>query len=192
VIAPLLVLTLLGCPPKRAQGDDPPLVIVVPVAPADPVGEVIGPGPWTDPAGLLGLVIPEEWAGLAGPPAGSLVLTLSHPSGVQVQLWEFAGSGQIGPRPRPGCEWMFSDEGRHRVVPALAPAITGTCLSDDPHGPVVQGWYGRVRGREVHVEVVYPAGRVIEGRAVVEPVLSALYVVGAAPVPAPTPVPVPL
>jgi hypothetical protein len=33
----------------------------------------------------------------------------------------------------------------------------------------------------VHVEVVYPAGRVVEGRAVVEPVLGALYVIGGAP-----------
>jgi len=183
VIASLLLPLLLGCPHKAAPDDSPPLVIVVPVSPP-PVGQSIGPGEWTDPAGMLGLVIPEGWTGIEGPPAGSLVLTLDHPAtGVQVQLWEFAGSGQLGPRPRPNCEWMFNDEGRHRLVPALMPAVTATCLSDEPRGPVVQGWYGRVRGREVHVEVVYPAGRVVEGRAVVEPVLGALYVVGSAPPP---------
>lgn len=178
----LLLPLLLGCPHKPAPSEGPPLVIVVPVAP--PVGEEVLAGSWTDPAGVLGLDIPPGWTGRSGPPAGSLVLTLDHEAtGVQIQLWEFAGSGQVGPRPRPGCEWMFSDDGRHRVVPALMPSITATCLADEATAPVVQGWYGRVRGREVHVEVIYPAGRIIEGRAVAEPVLTGLHVLGSAAAP---------
>jgi hypothetical protein len=155
-------------------------VIVVPVEPLPQ--EELAPGPWEDPAGILSLVIPQGWTGTSGPPAGSLVLTLDHAaSGVEVQVWEFAASGQVGPRPRPGCEWMFTDEGRHRLVPALTPAITATCLGEDPQGQIVQGWYGRVRGREVHVEVLYPAGRIVEGRAVVEPLLEGIVAVGSAP-----------
>ena len=60
------------------------------------------------------------------------------------------------------------------MVPLLEPAVSSTCVSDDPLGPVVQGWYGLLGDRELHVEVIYPAGRVLQGRQVAEPLLRGL------------------
>lgn len=171
---PALLLLLAGCPHRPPPAPEGSLVIAPKPAPAAPEGTPVAPGTWTDASGLS-LQIPEGWSGQTGPPGSSLLLTLKHAdTGVQVELWSFASSGEVGPRPRPGCEWMFNDAANHRLVPALTPAVTATCLSDDPLAPVVQGWYGRVHGREVQVEVIYPAGRVIEGRAVVEPLLESL------------------
>jgi len=137
-------------------------------------GEPVDPGPWQEPRGLR-MVVPEGWSGRTGPTGSSLLLSIAHTaSGVQLELWAFEISGDIGPRPRPNCEWMFVDPASHRAVPALTPAVTATCVSEDLLAPVVQGWYGRILGREIHLEVVYPPGRVVEGRQVVEPVLASL------------------
>ena len=59
-------------------------------------------------------------------------------------------------------------------MPALVPAMSGSCVAEEIGAPVVQGWFGIVGDREVHVEVVYPHGRVLEGRQAVEPLLKAL------------------
>lgn len=143
-----------------------------PTAPAPAVH--IDPGLWHEPGGLR-LFVPEGWSGVAGPSSGSLLASFTHETtGATVEIWAFARSGPPRARPRPGCTWAFEDDASHRVVPILFPAATGTCLSDDPFGPLVQGWYGLVGDREIHVEVVYPHGRVVESREVVEPLLADL------------------
>lgn len=174
----LALLMLVGCPGQKppVSTGEPPLVLENGASQdnAGEPGEPVGPGPWQEPGGLR-MIVPEGWSGRTGPAGSSLLLSITHAAtGVQLELWAFEFSGDIGPRPRPHCEWMFVDAASHRAVPALTPAVTATCVSEDPLAPVVQGWYGRVRDREIHLEVVYPPGRVVEGRQLVEPVLASL------------------
>lgn len=170
----LLLLVLCGCPRKEPPPPGPPLTLPRDTDEAPDPGGAIGPGEWSEPRGLH-MEIPDGWAGRNGPPGSSLLLSIRHDvSGVQVELWAFAWSGELAPRPRPGCEWTFVDSASHRAVPALTPAVTATCMPEDPLDPVVQGWFGRIRDREVHVEVLYPLGRAVEGRQLVEPLLASL------------------
>ncbi len=170
---PALFLVLLGCPRKPVVVVEPPLALPEGVE-EEQSRWADGPGAWREPGGLS-LELPEGWAWREGPPAGALLLSARHAStGVEVQVWGFAWSGTAGPRARAGCEWMFSDTASHRRVPLLAPAVTATCLPDVPSQPTIQGWYGRHRAREIQVEVLYPAGRVVEGRLVVEALLLGL------------------
>lgn len=171
----LAMLLVAGCP--RSGPPEPaeePLVLDEQDTDAEAGGAPVEPGPWQGSGGLR-LTVPDGWSGRTGPEGSSLLLTVIHDeTGVQLEVWAFELSGPVEPRPRPACDWMFTDRASHRLVPALTPAITATCVSDELDSPVVQGWYGRVRDREVHVEVVYPPGRVVEGRMVVEPLLAGI------------------
>lgn len=159
---------LVGCP-REAPGDLPePAAIVVP---PPSLGEPIDYAVWMDPSGLQ-VTIPDGWTGRTGPPGSSLLATFTHTATqIVVELWSYEASGDLEPRPRPACTWDFTDTANHRLIPVLAPARTGTCFPEDPEAAVVQGWYGHVADREVHVEVAWPPGTMIEGRAALEPFL---------------------
>ena len=166
----ILIPMLLAC---SMRGALPPVGApqAIQAAPAAP----IGPGHVS--AGGLEVDVPEGWSGEPGPPGSGLVLwVVSEKVGTRVELWVFArGSGPPNPRPRPGCVRVFLDEvGTHRAVPGLGSSRAASCVSEDPTGPVVQGWYVASGSREAHVEVVHPAGRAVEGRAEVEPLLQSV------------------
>lgn len=170
---PLLLALLGGCP--RPTGPGPSLVLVEPDPPEVVIEreEVHEGDTWSSPDGTLHLRVPTGWSGWSVPAGSSLILALDHgPTGARLEVWSFNREGATpAPRPRPECEISFLDRGFHRAVPALASTSVATCEPDDPLQTSVYGWYGWVGDREVHMELLCPAGRVVEARAAAEPLL---------------------
>ena len=183
----LLLALLVGCPPQQAPVEGTPeLVTSTPVQGNDADaaatdrdaqdGEPVEPGFWKHDSLPIALGIPKGWDGHTGPHGSSLLLVLHHSeTDVGVELWAFERSGtKASPRPRPGCEMLFSDQGSHRSVPLFGHATTATCVPADVAEPTIQGWYGIVGDRELHFEVMYPPGTMVVGRQLVQPLLQSL------------------
>jgi hypothetical protein len=133
----------------------------------------VAPGPWEGRG--LALVVPPGWSGTEGPSSSPLVLSLEREGGPSIEIWEFPRSSAVpNPRPREGCERLFDDTGVYVSIPGLRVEHISTCLPADPTQPVVQGWYAVDGDREVHVEVEFPPGRLVEGRREVDPILQSL------------------
>lgn len=170
----LLLALWLACAkhPAREPAAEPVADAEAEPAPP-PVLPVTGPTTWS--GGGVTLPVPDGWRGSTGPAGTPLLLQLTDTrTGVRFEVWAYPRRGSVGPRPREGCDIVFRDAGRYRAVPALPAAVTATCLPDAPDGPTVQGWYALVGEREIHLEVLYPSGRLISGRDAVEPLLLGL------------------
>ncbi|MEZ4323179.1 MAG: hypothetical protein R3F61_37290 [Myxococcota bacterium] len=128
----------------------------------------VGPGEWS--GGGLALFVPPGWSGSAGPEP-LLLHIQNETTGVSVDLLGF--TTPLGrPRSLPDDECGFVDNQRFRTVPALGLSQTATCTGD---AGVRQVWWAELDGREVHVEAVYPPGRMIRGRQTITPMLEALH-----------------
>lgn len=131
--------------------------------------------------GLL-VDIPPGWRGTAGPADSALVVAAqADVTGTRVEVWVYPRSsatvGPVMPRPRPGCTPLLADEvGSYRSVPLLEGGSSASCLLGEGRVSLVQGWYGVVAGREVHVEVIHPHGAAIEGLVAARPLLLSLAV----------------
>ncbi len=133
--------------------------------------EVIAPGDrWT--GGGLCLDVPRDWDALG---RGDGVLgTLHHAeSGVDVFVLEYDVS-EPPIQDRDGFTLEFEDQSAYRSVPALSAGGTRTWTSEEPDGPTLKEWYGTVGNQRIHLEVVLPFGRAIEGTRVVEVLLASL------------------
>ena len=129
---------------------------------------ITGPVRWE--AEGLAIDIPEGWSGSAWPNSSPLRLGLLHAAThIELEVWSFAATGAApSPRPREGCVPIFSDQGKFRSGPSLPGTTVGSCVYDGPTGKLVQGWYMRVDGLEIHVEAVLPAGQAYSGRGAIE------------------------
>jgi hypothetical protein len=165
-----LLLLLLACPGKRAERAVEAMERE-PASPYEPIASPVPAGPWEGRG--LSVVVPPEWSGLAYGPDEPIALVVGHPSGVSVQIATWPVQPSLVPRPRPGCEPLWSDPGAWRVVPGLPVSLVAACVIDDS-GQVVEGYYAVMGDQEVHVEVIYAPGRVIEGRARAEALLATL------------------
>ncbi len=164
-----LVLLLLACPPKRADqvGDARSILLEAEASRSVPVPA----GPW-EGRGLT-MTVPAEWSGEAGLPDDPRALGVRHPSGLALEIWTWPIQGELAPRPRPGCEPLWADPGAWRLLPGIPVTLATACVIDGT-GEVVEGYYAVIGDREVHIEVAYPAGRVIEGRERTEALLTTL------------------
>lgn len=147
----MVLLILLGCPrPKPPDLEDRRPTDGGPAARA----AVDGPVTWImDGAPDLCLPIPEGWSGTTGP--APLVLDVANADGVRVTL---SVSPTGFPSAREGYEVLFEDDGTYRAIPLLGGGGTRSWQSVDPAGPLVQAWYGTVRGEVVEAAVTYPLG----------------------------------
>ena len=134
---------------------------------------VTGPAVWTDDELTMG--IPAGWRGYRGPDDAALLLSVHDAAvGVSLEIWSFARSGELGPRPRDGYEVLFRDEGEYRSLPGLDAQVAATSLPEDPAAPIIQGYYAWMGDREVHVEVLYRPGSLLAGQEAVRPLLQTL------------------
>ncbi|MEQ1504376.1 MAG: hypothetical protein ABMB14_19200 [Myxococcota bacterium] len=159
---------LAGCPHPPAP------VPVEPTAPEVPVAErspITGPAYWSEPGGLC-LEVPAGWTGSTGASPDLLTLVQDRTGfGFEIRGWPVAEPTP----PRPGWTVSWEDTGAWRTVPILATATgTRTWQSDEGDGRAIQSWYGPLGDRTVEIAAVYPPGRTIEGRDVIEPLLHAL------------------
>lgn len=169
-----LLLLLVGCPKRAPEDvgggtlDDRSLVREV-----EPMrSPVPSPGTWRG-AGLV-VEVPAGWTGREGRDSG-LLLALSRPDGVAVELWSFLPTDNVQfPRSREGCEVLFSDQSAYRSIPGLPVSRTSSCVPEQATGTVVDGWYAEVDGRQLHIDVLLPSDRVIEGREAVATMLASI------------------
>lgn len=176
-----LLLLLAACPKRRVDeagvGASTERPVVREVEPMR--STVPSPGTWRG-AGLA-VDVPAGWTGREGRGSG-LVLSLGRDDGVAIEVWSFEPSEHVPfPRPREGCEHLFSDQSTYRSLPGLPISATSSCVPDEAAGVVVDGWYAEVNGRELHIDLFLPSDRVIEGRDAVAPVLASIRVDSEAP-----------
>ena len=138
-------------------------------------GRAILPGEWSLSSGLA-MHIPQGWEAWEGLPGDIRLLQLEHPSsGLSVNIYRIINlkDGEA-PIRRPDCEWIFKDAGQHVLIPALRPARASTCIGIEGNPMVVQVWIGEKADADFAVEAIYPQGRVVGGRQIVEPLVSGL------------------
>ena len=62
--------------------------------------------------------VPPGWSGHGGVVGGALALSMSHESGVTIEIWEWPRQGALPtPRPREDCDVLFVDQSAWRDVP---------------------------------------------------------------------------
>ena len=177
----IFMLVLWGCKPAgpasvKSSPDQPKIENAA--TPARVLsGRVLPPGLWKEPDGLIGLVVPEGWDAWEGLPQDTRRIFLSHQeTGIQVSVFADIAENQeeIRPRERDDCEIVFTDLGTHRLIPALYPARIATCVGHGRSALIVQKWLGFIEERQIEIEVVFPSGAAVGGRALVESLIAGL------------------
>jgi hypothetical protein len=165
------MMVFMGC---HRHGPAPELDI--PSVEAEPIAdlghrEVIPAGSRWSGGGLC-LDIPADWDVLG---AGDGVLgTLSHrASGVDITIIEYRQSDRLV-RERDGFSLQFEDESAYRTIEVLSAGGTRTWTSTEPGGPTLKEWYGTVGNRRIHLEIVLPFGKIIQGTRAVEQLFAGL------------------
>jgi len=133
-------------------------------------GEVIETGARWSGGGLC-LDIPADWDARG---SGNGVLgTLRHePSGVDITVVEYVDEEPLNERS--GYKLEFEDQSAYRTISLFHDGGTRTWTSNEPDGPTLKEWFGTVGSHRVHLEVVLPFGRVIQGTRAVETLFAAL------------------
>jgi hypothetical protein len=122
-------------------------------------------------AGGVGIDVPEGWSAFRA--KGAFVRLVHMTSGVTVTVWIF--DEPTAPSAWLGCSRESTDQvGRYRIVPALFPATSRSCLPDVAMDPLRKGWYGSIGERTVHVEALLPVGTFITADALLGSVLGSL------------------
>ena len=172
---------LVACPKRVPEDAAGGLAVEGPIVrEVEPMrSSVPSPGTWRG-AGLA-MDIPPGWNGREGRGSG-LLLALSRTDGVAMELWSFLPADNVPfPRPREGCDELFSDRSAYRSIPGLPITRTSSCVPVEATGTVVDGWYAEVDGRQLHIDVLLPSDRVIEGREAVASMLASIRLEGSAP-----------
>ncbi len=172
---------LAGCPKRTVDEAGSGLALDRPVVrEVEPMRSTVpSPGTWSG-AGLV-VDVPAGWIGREGRGSG-LVLSLGRSDGVALEVWSFDPAENVPfPRPREGCEPLFTDKSTYRSLPGLPVSATSSCVPDAAAGVVVDGWYAEVNGRQLQIDLLLPSDRVIEGRDAVAPILASIRVASEAP-----------
>jgi hypothetical protein len=170
--AAFLLLNLLAA---CARPGNVPAVLPLDTKPAPlQLTTIAGPVRW-EVEGLT-FDIPAGWSGSGWPNGTPLRLGLLHAAThVEMEIWSFAATGAApSPRPREGCVPIFRDQGNFRSGPNVPGTTVGSCVYDDPTGKLVEGWYMRVDGREIHVEALIPSGQAYSGGALIDEFLAGI------------------
>lgn len=156
----MMLLWLLAC---RHKGPEEPILIVPPPAPKPaeaphaPSGTVAG-GEYADGEYSFRLDVPEGWKVDVGTTGDAYRVGIEEPTTharLEVRVWL---DGEVGPRPRPDCDWNFEVEGHFRVVRVADPVVVATCTPKDPDDPRILGYYFERGGRVYGLEERIPAG----------------------------------
>lgn len=133
---------------------------------------LVGPGTWSDTSRVpLEIEVPAGWTLQEGEHRSER-LRVTLRDGVFVTV---AMPASLDPRASPDCAWVSVDRvGRHRDVPAIAPAALATCRPIEVDGSTIFAWIGQVDGKAVHIELHLGPGELVEGRDQAMPLLGGI------------------
>lgn len=169
----LALLTLGAC---RKPIADPDLVRD-PNAP-DPgavqavaAGSVTG-GVWTDARYPYTLRVLEGWELVPGTDGQNPRATVVHgETRARLEVSAIPG-GALGPRPRVGCSWSFTDSAHYRAL-NVNPVTVATCTPDDPRHARILGYFLVRDGVAYDLEAVLPPGGLLAGKEATDQAVSA-------------------
>lgn len=148
-------------------------------APLTAPSGALADGVWTDAHFPWTLRVPPGWQAIAGAEGTNPRLTLVEAATrarVEVSVYP---EGTLGPRPRRGCTWEFTDEAGYRALTLPGPVKVGTCTPEDARYARVLGYYVAHEGVAYDLEEVLPPGKLVPAKLAADACLGAFRFRGA-------------
>lgn len=169
----MMLLLLLACLPRNTGETN-----LIPVSANEESAESTVPcgtitaNLFSDARYPLSVVVPAEWDTIIGHEGGNPRLTLVDPE-TRARLEVSVRPGaEIGPAPRRGCEWTFSNLANYRVLNGFLPIQAASCTPDDPLHARVLGYFVVQDGDAFDFLSVVPPGALRAGKHAIDRALS--------------------
>lgn len=161
----MMLALFLACPPKNTGETTlvPVDLAVVGPGAARPSGTITS-GTFSDSRYPLSVTVPGNWDSVIGQEGNNPRLTLIDPdTHARIEVSVRAG-GDMGPVPRRGCDWTFTDLANYRVLSGFRPLQAASCTPDNPLHARVLGYFVVRSGDAYDFLSVVPPGALRAGK----------------------------